>query len=98
MIEAGAGHLPPAPQPSMHEALRGPGAYFPEGAEQALAAVGPAARAVDFSKAPERRLLEEDKPDPEEVRARLWCQHGDSSGCSVCVGDFVYGIELVPRA
>ncbi|KAG2436773.1 hypothetical protein HXX76_006297 [Chlamydomonas incerta] len=67
VIEAGAGHLPPAPEPTPHEALRGPGAYHPEGAEQALAAVGPAARVVDFSKAPERRLLEEEKPDAEEV-------------------------------
>ncbi len=27
---AGPGHEPPAPEPSYHEALRGPGAYHPQ--------------------------------------------------------------------
>ncbi|GFR40593.1 hypothetical protein Agub_g1173, partial [Astrephomene gubernaculifera] len=43
------GHQPPAPEPSAHEALRGPGAYSPE--ELAVAGHHPTAPAVDFGRA-----------------------------------------------
>ncbi|KXZ43482.1 hypothetical protein GPECTOR_89g502 [Gonium pectorale] len=67
VFEGTPGHAPLVAEPSTHTAMRGPGAYFPGGAEQALAAVGLAARVVDFGRGPERGLLDADKPTSDEV-------------------------------
>ncbi|EFJ42825.1 hypothetical protein VOLCADRAFT_97073 [Volvox carteri f. nagariensis] len=69
VLEGGPGHQPLAPEPSTHGMLRGPGAYFPADAEQALAVVGATARVVDFGRGPERRglLVGPGSTSPEKV-------------------------------
>ncbi|GIL89349.1 hypothetical protein Vretifemale_17172 [Volvox reticuliferus] len=68
VLEGTPGHRPLAPELSPTDALRGPGAYFPADADQALAALGPAARMVDFGRGPERdTLLGRDRLNATEV-------------------------------